>query len=169
MYLNNHTCKQIILIRRNSCLLQIMMYCNYYSISQLHPNLPQLFLIDIIEKTGFVFYKIETSSPPHGGMCDFSPKNGTAMLTNFTFNCYNWKDDGDDSDAVLLYKVLYSFGTGSTKETFLLYHGPKNTVSDLKLPGAPDKYNNTFNLTVRVEDAFKSFNEKRFTIKVCFY
>ena len=143
-----------------------MMYCNYYSISPLFPNLPQLYLIDIIEKTGFVTYKIEINSPPHGGSCDFSPKNGTAVETNFKFSCHNWTDD---DDAVLLYKVLYSFGTGSTKETFLLYHGPKNIVSDLKLPGVPDKYNNTFNLSVRVEDAFKSFNETQFTIKVCFY
>ncbi len=82
------------------------------------------------------------------------------METNFTFSCRDWKDDGDDPDALLFYKVFYS---GDDQQKYLLYHGPKSTVFDLKLPAA--KYN-YFNLSINVEDAFKAYSSNRSAVYV---
>ena len=87
------------------------------------------------------------------------------METDFKFSCHNWTDDAVDE--LLLYKVFYY--SGNSKETFLLYHGPKSTVENLKLPGAPPEYKNLFNLSIQVEDAFKAYSSTLFPITVCNY
>lgn len=119
---------------------------------------------DILEKSGFVSYKVETNSPPQPGKCDFMPKSGMSMETKFMFRCYDWKDDATDPDALLFYKVFYSLG--DNKQNYLLYHGPKSNVSDLLLPAGPEKFNHSFNLSVNVEDAFGAYTSEFFTIKV---
>jgi hypothetical protein len=127
-------------------------------------NLSVLYLNDVLDKSGFVSYKVETNSPPVNGTCDFTPRNGSAINTKFTFTCQNWKDDSDDPKAILFYKVLYF--SVEEQQDFLLYHGPEKSVKGLTLPAGPEKYNHTFNLTINVEDAFKSFSSRHFTVKV---
>ena len=86
------------------------------------------------------------------------------METSFTFTCQNWIDDNDDPGAVLFYKVLYH--SAVDKQRILLYHGPLSNVSGLKLPAGPKQYNYTFNLTINVEDAFKSYSSSHLTVMV---
>lgn len=121
-------------------------------------------LNDILEKTGFVSYKVETNAAPVNGVCDFMPKNGSSSIER-NFTCSNWTDDVPG--AILSYKVLYS--SCDMKQPSLLYYGPQSQLSGLRLPPAPDQCNHTFKLFINVEDAFKAYASNVFNITVCSY
>ena len=46
--------------------------------------------------TGHQILNLTRNTPPSGGNCTFSPKNGTAMYTNFTVDCDGFTDTDDE-------------------------------------------------------------------------
>lgn len=86
------------------------------------------------------------------------------MKTKFNYSCQAWKDDENYPNQPLNYKLFYSSHV-KPGYNFLLYHGPKDTVSNILLPSGP-RENYTFTITLRVEDIFGAYNESQFLIKV---
>ena len=93
----------------------------------------QLLVTSQAGSEGFGILEFETAGVPHGGFCEASAKEGVALETEFTFECFEW----EDKNAPITYefrvgKDIISYGSSPKSATTALPSGqPEN---DFRLP-----------------------------------
>lgn len=83
------------------------------------------------------------------------------METLFTIECPGWYDP----DLPLSYKFSYIIRADTTQEN-LIYIGSEMSPEPFNLPVGPKENNYTFNLTATISDAFGSYAEVDFKVRV---
>ena len=100
------------------------------------------------------------NKPPYGGQCTVDIASGYAENTNFTFDCWGWKDDDTPLSYEHNYRNMYGLAT-------LIYYGTKNTVKT-KLPVGNPKKNFTTTFFVRVLDSYGAYEQFNLPVQVCY-
>ena len=134
----------------------------------IRPSTNTNLVLSTLGKTGFASYEVNVNSPPHGGECEFLPKQGIALKTPFNFTCRNWIDDQENTRQPLSYKLFYTSPVDPSYN-FLVYHGPRNTLNNIYLPSGHEEKNYTYQISIRVEDVYGAFGKTVFSIRVCIW
>ncbi|KXJ28705.1 Polycystic kidney disease protein 1-like 2 [Exaiptasia diaphana] len=109
-------------------------------------------------RTGRVSMPFIVNDPPYGGKCTVDFPSGLADHTNFTFNCFGWKDD----DVPLTYEHSYrnSYGLATT-----LYYGFKTKITSMLPVGDPtSKF--VIIVNARVYDSYRAYSEYQLPVEV---
>ena len=92
----------------------------------------------------------------------FSPKNGTAALTDFRIECSKWQG----GEFPLTYKIQYQ---SSADEWILWYQGEEQVSPWNKLPAGRNERKYMINITVEIEGKYGGYVKKNYSVKVPTY
>ena len=87
----------------------------------------QLFVTSPAGSEGFGVLEFETAGVPHGGFCAQSIKEGVALETEFTFECFEWEDKNAP--------ITYEFRVG---KDIISYGSSPKSVSTVLAAGQPE-------------------------------
>ena len=87
----------------------------------------QLFVTSSAGSEGFGVLEFETAGVPHGGFCAQSIKEGVALETEFTFECFEWEDKNAP--------ITYEFRVG---KDIISYGSSPKSVSTVLAAGQPE-------------------------------
>lgn len=109
-------------------------------------------------RTGRVLLQFIVNEPPYGGKCTVDLSSGLADHTNFTFNCFGWKDD----DVPLTYEHKYRNNDGLFAN---IYYGLKNKITSM-LPVGDSASKFQLMINARVYDSFRAYAEVQLPLEV---
>eukprot|EP00057_Strongylocentrotus_purpuratus_P024893 XP_011679367.1 PREDICTED: receptor for egg jelly 6 isoform X1 [Strongylocentrotus purpuratus] len=123
---------------------------------------------------GFTEVYFYTNLPPFGGNCNIEPRTGTALNTDFTATCKDWKDEGDEAEfpdvplryvPLLRYRIQYR-PQGEEAYSQLVPAGETGIIKQLKFSIGPEAFNYTFEILFTVLDKFGGMDQANTTIQV---
>ncbi|XP_063962086.1 polycystin-1-like [Lytechinus pictus] len=123
---------------------------------------------------GFVEVSFYTNLVPFGGTCDMFPRNGSALVSDFTASCDEWKDEGDapeydersNDESVLLYRVQFRAMGLDADYAMLVQAAEAKETRGLKFPIGPKSANYTFQVLFTILDKFGGIAQVQRSIQV---
>ncbi|XP_071319469.1 polycystin-1 [Trachinotus anak] len=126
----------------------------------LQPGLSYTFTLNVSQsgrgQWGSASLTILPNTPPHGGLCDLSPKSDIRPLeTVVTYTCSGWQDDESEaSQLIYTFQVAPCQPISAVCPTLTLYRGTRSTFGSLFPVGhsGQEKNMSVVTVTLLVED-----------------